>query len=122
MPAFKIDENLPIEFAEMLRSAGHAAATVNEQGMGGTDDPHVAEICRAERRALVTLDLDFADIRLYPPGAFSGFVVLRAAVQDKPHLISMFRRVLPLLSREPLEGWLWLIDERGVRFRGPDGQ
>jgi uncharacterized protein with PIN domain len=29
---FKVDENLPIEVAAMLRLAGHDAATVNEEG------------------------------------------------------------------------------------------
>lgn len=32
---FKVDENLPIEVAEMLRQAGHDAATVLEQHLGG---------------------------------------------------------------------------------------
>jgi predicted nuclease of predicted toxin-antitoxin system len=31
----KIDENLPVEAAEVLRSAGHDAATVSDQGIQG---------------------------------------------------------------------------------------
>ncbi|MEM1013581.1 MAG: DUF5615 family PIN-like protein, partial [Planctomycetota bacterium] len=53
--AFKIDENLPQEAAALLREAGYDAVTVIDQGLeGGADDP-LAEICRAEGRALVTL-------------------------------------------------------------------
>ena len=36
---FKLDENLPVEAAEFLRSAGHDARTVLEQGMGGRQNP-----------------------------------------------------------------------------------
>lgn len=35
---FKIDEDLPAEIAQMLRAAGHDAATVAEQRMVGTPD------------------------------------------------------------------------------------
>ncbi len=36
---FKVDENLPIAVAGLLQAAGHDAATVNEEGIGGALDP-----------------------------------------------------------------------------------
>ena len=38
---FKLDENLPAEAADLLREAGHDAATVLEQEMSGETDPNV---------------------------------------------------------------------------------
>lgn len=35
---FKIDENLPVEVAELLRQAEHDAVTVLEQHLGGKAD------------------------------------------------------------------------------------
>jgi hypothetical protein len=64
---FKIDENLPVEAAQLLNAAGHEAATIHDQHMVGQPDPNVASVCLDETRALVTLDLDFSDIRTYPP-------------------------------------------------------
>ncbi|MDF5725367.1 MAG: DUF5615 family PIN-like protein [Rhizonema sp. PD37] len=64
---FKIDENLPVELADLLQSAGYDAMTVNQQKLSGEKDPIILEICQQEGRVLVTLDLDFADIRTYPP-------------------------------------------------------
>lgn len=64
---FKIDENLPVEIAVLLRDAGYDATTVVDQGLGGSADPGIASVCRNEDRVLVTLDMDFADIRTYPP-------------------------------------------------------
>jgi predicted nuclease of predicted toxin-antitoxin system len=80
---FKIDENLPIEVAEALRQVGHDAATVLEQQHGGSADAQLATLCQHESRVLVTLDMDFADIRNYPPAEFPGLIVLRLRQQDK---------------------------------------
>lgn len=80
---FKIDENMPLEVAELLRNAGHDSATVAEQNLSGTSDTSLATICLKEERILVTLDNDFADIRTYPPNKFPGIIVLRLNRQDK---------------------------------------
>ena len=83
MMRFKVDENLPIEVAQMLRQAGREAATVLEQHLGGSEDAQLAPLCQLESRILVTLDMDFSDIRNYPPAEFPGLVVLRLRQQDK---------------------------------------
>ncbi len=85
--------------------------------MRSTPDSLLAEACRRERRALVTLDAGFADIRTYPPADFPGLIVLRLEKQGRKHLMSVFRSVLSMLSQEPLEGHLWIVDERRVRIR-----
>jgi predicted nuclease of predicted toxin-antitoxin system len=115
---FKIDENLPVEAAELLRQTGYDAATVLEQHLGGSADPDVAFVCQQERRALVTLDTDFADIRAYPPDQFSGLIVLRLRQQDKLHVLDVLEHLIPLLSSEPLEHHLWIVEETRIRIRG----
>lgn len=86
---FKIDENLPVEVAILLRQAEHNAATVLEQNLGGIADDRLADVCQQEGRAILTLDLDFADIRTYNPDRFSGIVVLRLRQHDKPHVLQI---------------------------------
>lgn len=49
----------------------------------GRSDVDRADVCKAEERAIVTLDLDFADIRAYPPDSYSGLIVLRLDRQGK---------------------------------------
>jgi predicted nuclease of predicted toxin-antitoxin system len=73
---FKIDENLPVEVATALRGAGHDAFSVVDQGLRGQVDATIAEVCKREGRALVTLDLDFANVQAYPPAEYSGLIVL----------------------------------------------
>jgi predicted nuclease of predicted toxin-antitoxin system len=62
---FKVDENLPVEVKELLATAGHDTMTIHDQKMVGKPDPFVATVCRKECRSLLTLDLDFSDIRVY---------------------------------------------------------
>ncbi|MGO8752418.1 MAG: DUF5615 family PIN-like protein [Thermoguttaceae bacterium] len=117
MPKFKVDENLPTEAAELLASAGYDAVTVGDQRMVGQPDTNVAAVCRREGRAIVTLDLDFADIRVYPPSDCAGIIVLRLARLDKPRVLSVLKRLLPALERERLVGKLWIVEEAAIRMR-----
>jgi predicted nuclease of predicted toxin-antitoxin system len=115
---FKIDQNLPVEVADALRVAGHDAATVYEELLAGAADPKVADVARAEGRAIITLDVGFADIRTYPPSAHMGVVVLRPARQDKATVLGLIARMIRLLEQEQLAERLWVVDERRVRIRG----
>jgi len=114
---FKADENLPPEVAAFLRDHGHDALTVWDEGMRGEPDQHLAKVCQSERRALVTLDLGFADIRTYPPERFTGLIVLRLNQQSRRHVLAVLPRVLELLKTEPLEGRLWIVDKQSLRVR-----
>lgn len=120
MTAFKVDENLPVEVAQILTEAGHDAVTVPAQKMKGKGDPRLAIVCQQECRAIVTLDLDFGDIRAYPPASYSGIVVLRLWRQDKPRILSVLRRLLTTLQQETLAGKLWIVEESRIRIR--DGE
>jgi len=117
---FKVDENLPVEIAELLRSAQHDAVTVQEQALRGARDIQIAGVCSQEARALVTLDIDFADVRAYPPSQFSGFIVFRVRRQDKDHLLTVFQAIIGMLGREPVAGRLWIVEEHRVRIRGDE--
>ena len=114
---FKIDENLPIDFAAVLCEAGHEASTVGEQRMGGAGDAAVARACSAEERILLTLDMDFSDVRVYPPGNYPGLVVFRLRDQDKPTLMQLLQRFLSLVATHPIEHRLWIVEEAQVRIR-----
>lgn len=117
---FKIDENLHADVASVLREHGHDAVTVWDQDLRGTSHVNLSAVCRKEHRALITLDLDFADIRAYPPEDYDGLIVLRLSRQDKRHVVNVVKRVVVLLQTEPLSRYLWVVDEANVRIRGKD--
>ena len=108
---FKIDENLPVEIAELLVNAGHDAKTINEQQLKGTKDPVLIAVCKSEHRVLVTLDTDFSDIRAYPPQEFAGIIVIRVGSQAIKHVMKIVHQVISLIDIEPLDRHLWIVEE-----------
>ena len=52
-----------VGITNLLRQAGHDAITVFDQDLQGHSDTEIASVCRAEKRVIVTIDLDFSDIR-----------------------------------------------------------
>jgi len=114
---FKVDENLPCECAAILRDAGFDAETVTDEQLSGADDFVVADRCRKENRVLVTLDLDFANIRAYPPSHYSGIIVVRSKAQDKATLMGLVRQFLPILNQTSPEKQLWIVEQDRIRYR-----
>ncbi|MHC4167579.1 MAG: DUF5615 family PIN-like protein [Planctomycetota bacterium] len=114
---FKIDENLPLEVAGLLRNAGYDAVTVSEQNLTGTSDANLGAVCQEEKRILVTLDNDFADIRTYPPAKSPGIMVMRLNRQDKSHVLDVFGHAVSLFPRETPQAHLWIVEEDKIRMR-----
>jgi predicted nuclease of predicted toxin-antitoxin system len=117
MIRFKVDENLPVEVAELLRAAGFDSHTVTDEQLNGEPDASIARVLLHENRALMTLDLDFADIRSFPPDTYNGIVVLRPSQQDISSILRMVKQVIVMLRNEPLSGRLWIVDSTSVRIR-----
>ena len=114
---FKVDENLPPFIAATLRQGGFDAVTVGDQSLSGTKDDNLAPLCASEGRILVTLDLDFADIRVYPPGSSPGIVVLRPDGQDRSDLALAAALLLATLTENEVSGALWIVERSRVRVR-----
>ena len=72
---FTVDQNLPVEAAQLLQEAGQEAATVLDQDLGGREDGAGTTICQQEARAFITLALDWAAMRTYPLVHHAGMVV-----------------------------------------------
>jgi predicted nuclease of predicted toxin-antitoxin system len=116
---FKLDENLPADLATHLRDKGHDAEGVVDEGLGGEDDPPVLAAATAEGRVLLTFDLDFADVRNYPPGTHGGIVVFRLQDQRWRTLEGPVTRLLASGNLESLEKGLAIVDETRVRCKRP---
>ncbi len=79
-------------------------------------DSDLYEICRREKRCLVTLDLDFANVLRFSPEEASGIVVIRAphnpTISLLEELISRFLAKTECLS---IESQLWIIEVDRIR-------
>ena len=114
----KVDENLPTQVVDLFREAGHDAVSVLDQALRGCSDDSLAEVCQTEGRVLLSLDLDFADIRAFPPTEYRGLVVLRLAKQDLDHVLGVVRRLVSVMAGESPERKLWIVEEDRIRVRG----
>jgi predicted nuclease of predicted toxin-antitoxin system len=115
---FKIDQNLPVEAAELFTAAGYDAMTVYQQSLGGATDERIVEVCKTEDRISVTADLDLSDIRHYPPAQTPGYMVLRLPRQSKQALLDLLAKVIPILATRPINGQLWIVEPERLRIRG----
>ena len=87
--------------------------------MRNAADDVVAAHARRNRQALVTRDVDFADIRNYSPADYAGIIVLRlpdhATAAQVVRLLETFVRREDWLAR--LSGRLAIVEAWRVRFR-----
>ncbi len=116
---FKLDENMPADFAAFLRHEGHDAENVFQEGLAGAIDPPVLAAATREGRVLLTFDLDFADVRHYPPDSHSGIVVFRVRDQRWAALEKLAIQLLESGDLQALQNGLAIVDETRVRLRRP---
>ena len=115
----KLDENLSVSLLKIFSEFGCDAETVDGEGLSGANDATVFKHVQAEKRLLVTCDLDFADIRHYTPSREDGIMVLRLSDRSWTSVIKRIRQVLEEISLENLQGATTIVSDTDVRFRKP---
>jgi|YNPBryunderm2012_1023409.scaffolds.fasta_scaffold18297_3 predicted nuclease of predicted toxin-antitoxin system len=115
----KLDENIPAGLVDVLNQYGHDTVTVPQEQLAGQPDKLIWEVAQREKRFLVTLDLDFADGRQFPPGTHEGILVLRPSRQGRKAIRALLQAVLAQQPLESFRGCLVVADERNIRLRRP---
>lgn len=106
---FKLDENVPVQLKRLFTESGHDAEAVVDEGMRGAPDGEVAAACLAEERVLLTQDLDFSDIRTYPPASYFGIVVFRLSSGARDALLDVGAVLIERLEASSPRGQLWIV-------------
>jgi predicted nuclease of predicted toxin-antitoxin system len=115
----KLDENLPYRLAAVLKEIGHDVQTTYDEGLIGHADQHVWRIVQAEKRFLITQDLDFSDPRQFAPGRHCGILLVRL---NSPNRENLTRRITEIFQSEAVEDWngcFVVITERKLRIVKP---
>jgi len=109
---------MPAPAAGMFAQAGWDALTVRDQGLTSASDDQIATVVSREQRILVTLDLDFADIRHFPPDRFAGIIVIRPGINSRQAVLAAVERISGLLLQsQSVAGQLWVVESHRVRVR-----
>ncbi len=116
---FLIDASLPRATAQTIVACGHQATDVRDIGLGTAEDTLIAEYVRKQKLCLITRDLDFGNIRDYPPQDYFGIVVIhtangasRDAVLNLVHGFLQQTQILPLLA-----GRLAVVEPARIRLK-----
>ncbi len=116
----KLDENIPLQLVPLLIQQGHDVDTVPQEGLAGTDDPHVWQAAQIEGRFLITQDLDFSDVRQFVPGTHHGLLLVR---MNEPGRIALLNRIVALFQFEDVESWrqcFVVATDRKLRVKRPN--
>lgn len=118
---FLLDANLPRTALATVKEAGHEAEFARDIGLAAAPDSEISAHARNTQAALLTRDLDFADIRRYPPHQHCGIVVLRlpddAIARDIALVLERFLKESQFMNSLP--GRLAIVEPERVRFRPP---
>jgi len=112
----KLDENRGSRSAHLLGEAGHDVETVFKEGLVGASDEVLFETCIREKRCLLSLDLDFADVVRFPPHRTCGIAILRLPRGASLRLLEKFvSNLLWMLGSEEITGRLWIVEAHRIR-------
>ena len=115
-----IDECVLGETSKLLRESGFPVITIQELDKTSATNGTVIDIANKERSVIVTGDLDFSNVLLYPPASHHGIIVLRPRL-DTPQAINDVHKVLLHLLKElnpsEIERSLIIVDRNKYRIK-----
>ena len=115
---FLLDANMPRSALTALRAFGHSADHVRDVGLGDATDDRIALAAVEAAATLVSRDLDFADVRRFPPGDSQGILVLRLPDDTlADEIAAVMTRFLSTTMVARLPGHLVILERDRVRFR-----
>ena len=115
----KLDENLPLRLAGVLKEFGHDVRTVHDEQLVGRADAEIWRAAQAESRFLITQDLDFSDSRAFAPGTHHGILLIRLHAPNRKNLVD---RAAEIFQTEDIGQWdrcFVIATERKIRVVRP---
>ena len=98
---------------------GHDALTAADENLLSRPDTEIARAAKDENRMVLTLDVEFADLRKYPPGSHPGVVLFRPLSLSPLSVNSFISDFIRLTDLEKLAGCVAVVDPVYVRIRSP---
>jgi predicted nuclease of predicted toxin-antitoxin system len=115
----KLDENLSRHLKQLLALEGHDASTVMDEDLQGKPDVAVEAAARSEGRMLLTLDVQFVDLRVFRPGEHPGIVLFRPRTRGALAVTQFVLEFVRSTDLSPFAGCVTVVEPGRIRLRRP---
>lgn len=114
---FLADMGVSHRVVQWLRSKGHDATHLRDEGLHRMPNGAIFEKAAAERRIILTFDLDFGEIVALSGGRPVSVVLFRLHNTRTPHVIDRLNKVLQESARSLEGGAVVVVEESRHRTR-----
>jgi len=115
----KLDENISRHLKLPFQRAGYDVLTAADEGLLGKSDVEVGAAANSEGLILFTLDLEFADLRKFPPGTHPGIILFRPRSMGPLATNRFILNFVKETDIAPLSRCTVIVDPTRVRIRRP---
>jgi len=116
----KLDENLSRHLKPILNNLGHNTLTVADEDLLSRPDTEIAAMSAKEGRILLTLDVEFADLRKYPPGTHPGIILFRPSSFSPLAVNKFIVGFVRLKDLKKFESCVAIVEPKRIRIRSPE--
>ena len=114
---FLADMGVSLTTVEALRGADHDAVHLRDEGLIRLPDSHIAAKAVAERRIVLTFDLDFGDILAMARSEAPSVIIFRLRNQTPAAVNPRLFRVIAGCAAELASGAIVIVEDQGFRVR-----
>jgi predicted nuclease of predicted toxin-antitoxin system len=114
---FFADECVYAATTQLLRTRQQDVVTAQDAGLSGKSDEEILAYAVEHGRVLITIDMDFSNIRRFPPKSYIGIIVLKIRPRTAEKVHNVLEQVLRELDDEQLSKSLVMIDQGKYRVR-----
>jgi predicted nuclease of predicted toxin-antitoxin system len=114
---FLADMGVSMTVVHWLRSRGHDATHLREQDLQRLPDGRIFDKATAERRVVITFDLDFGEIATSAEGRRTSVIIFRLRNTRSSHVIDRLEAVLASSSGPLDAGAVVTVEEHRHRIR-----
>ncbi len=100
-----------------LRNKGCNAIHLREKNLQRAPDEAILKLARREKRAIITLDLDFGYLMAVSKDAFPSIIIFRTTDQTPHRMNSLLGKHLYEIEADILSGAIIIFGDRKIRVR-----
>jgi len=114
---FLLDENISSLFIEKIKRYYPESVDIFDIGYNGKDDGDIYNFLKYNEYILIIFDLDFTDIRKFPPEFLKGIIVLRFKNKKIQDVITTTLNYLEELKKQDFKHSLAIFQDSGIRIK-----